>query len=236
MDLNLNKCKHMCFSRNSFSIRHYYINGSVLSTVDSFVDLGILMDPKLNFNNHVISMVNKAYGVLGFIKRWAKEFSDPYITKQLFTSLVRPILEYGSVVYAIYSDKIESVQKQFLLFALRGLHWNSSFVLPSYTSRLKLIRLPTLKSRRIMLNTMMVLKILNGNIPSDFLISSIRINVPVRSSRHYQLLYVDFHRTNYSMGDSLSKMCIDFNSVYSNVDFCLSVEQIKSNIIVFLNE
>ena len=144
MDLNLNKCKHMCFSRNSLLMRLYNINGSVLSTVETFVDLGILMDPKLNFNNHVISMVNKAYGVLSFIKRWAKEFSDPYITKQLYTSLVRPILQYGSVVwdpqYAIYSDKIESVQKQFLHFALRGLHSNSDFVLPSYTSRLKLIR------------------------------------------------------------------------------------------------
>ena len=240
MDLNLNKCKHMCFSRSSTLTRQYNINGTVLSTVDSFVDLGILMDPKLNFNNHVISMVNKAHGVLGFIKRWAKEFSDPYITKQLFTSLVRPILEYGSVVwdpqYTIYSDKIESVQKQFLIFALRGLHWNSDFVLPSYTSRLKLIRLPTLKSRRIMLNTMIVIKILSGNIPSDFLISSIRINVPFRSSRYYQPLYVDFHRTNYSMGDPLSKMCIDFNSVYSKVDFCMNIDLIKSNIIIFLNE
>ena len=88
----------MCFFRSSSLILQYYINGHSLSTVDSFVDLGLLMDPKLNFNSHVITMVNKANGVLGFAKRWAKEFSDPYITKQLFTSLVRPILEYGSVV------------------------------------------------------------------------------------------------------------------------------------------
>ena len=86
-------------SRSSSLILQYNIDGHSLSTVDSFVDLGLLMDPKLNFNSHVITMVNKANGVLGFVKRWAKEFSDPYITKQLFTSLVRPILEYGSVVW-----------------------------------------------------------------------------------------------------------------------------------------
>jgi len=32
--------------------------------------------------------------VIGFIKRWSKEFDDPYATKLLFTSLVRPNFEY----------------------------------------------------------------------------------------------------------------------------------------------
>jgi len=36
-------------------------------------------------------MVNKARGVLAFIKRWSKEFDDPYVTKTLFILLVRPI-------------------------------------------------------------------------------------------------------------------------------------------------
>lgn len=51
----------------------------------------------LSYNNHVITMVNKAYVDLGFIKRWAKDFTDPYVTKQRYTSLVRQILEYGCV-------------------------------------------------------------------------------------------------------------------------------------------
>ncbi|EDW52713.1 GM17397, partial [Drosophila sechellia] len=40
----------------------------------------------------VMSIVNKARGVLGFIKRWSKELDDPYLTKTLFIPLVRPIL------------------------------------------------------------------------------------------------------------------------------------------------
>ena len=39
MDLNLSKCKHMCFSRSSSLILQYNIDGHSLSTVDSFVDL-----------------------------------------------------------------------------------------------------------------------------------------------------------------------------------------------------
>ena len=47
------------------------------------------------------------------------------ILGQLFTILVRPILEYGSVIwdpkYTVHSGKIESVQIQFLLFCRRRL-------------------------------------------------------------------------------------------------------------------
>jgi len=65
-----------------------------------------------------MSTVNKAMSVLGFIKRWSKEFDDPYTTKLLFTSLVRPILVYYSSVwspqYQVHIDRIESVQKKCL--------------------------------------------------------------------------------------------------------------------------
>lgn len=239
MELNLKKCKHMCFSRSRMLAAKFYLCGSELISVDSFIDLGFMMDRKLNFNNHIITMVNKAYGVLCFMKRWAKEFTDPYTTKQLFTSLVRPILEYGSVVwdpqYDYYVNKIESVQKQFLLFCLRNLHWASGYELPSYNSRLNLIKLPTLKSRRTMMNTMMVYKIIRGVVPSDYLISRISINVPFRPSRHYQFLHLDFQRYNYACGDPIRRMCADFNSLFQLIDFSLGFDALKSIIIFHLN-
>jgi len=68
--------------------------------------------------------------VLGFIKRWSNEFDDPYTTKLLFTSLLRSNLKYCSSVwspqYQVHIDRIDSVQKPFLLFALRGLHWDQT--------------------------------------------------------------------------------------------------------------
>ena len=56
------------------------------------------MDPKLNFSLHIDTVVLKSNAVHSFVRRWSKEFRDPYITKTLFTTLVRPILEYASVV------------------------------------------------------------------------------------------------------------------------------------------
>lgn len=239
MELNMNKCKYMRFSRRNFTAVNYSLGGHQLEQVDVFLDLGILLDAKLSFTSHINMMVNKARGVLAFIKRWAKEFTDPYITKQLYTSLVRPILEYGSIIwdpqYNIHIDHIESIQKQFLLFCLRSLPWNPAANLPSYPSRLALIKLPTLESRRTMLNVSFLLNLIYGDVCSEFILRNISFNVPQRPTRYYQPLSIPYFRTNYANADPLRRICNNFNDLYQYIDFSLNVNVIKSNIILFLN-
>jgi len=70
----------------------YTLSDGSLDRITLVNNLGVLLGPRLKFGDHSWSIVNKARGVLGFIKRWLKEF-DPYITKTLFISLVRLILE-----------------------------------------------------------------------------------------------------------------------------------------------
>jgi len=105
--------------------------------------------------------------VLTFIKRWSKEFGGPYVTKTLFISLVRPILEYcapvGSPQYGVHIDRIESVQKNVLIFALRRLNWDTSLILPSYSSRLLLINLPSLAKRRTMIGITFIRNLIQGD-------------------------------------------------------------------------
>ena len=95
------------------------------------------------------------------MKRWAKEFIDPYISKLLYILLVRPISEYASIIwnpyYRCHSDSIESVQKQFLLFCLRGLGWEYANGFPSYWAILGSIKLQTLERRRAVLGVYFVL-------------------------------------------------------------------------------
>ena len=128
MSLNIKKCKIMSFYRRTLVQSNYPLFNDLLDVVSSFVDLGVVMDPKLSFTIHINNTINKARSVLGFIKRWAKEFNDPYITKTLFTSLVRTILEFASCVWSPYYEThinhLESIQKQFLLFALKSFNWD----------------------------------------------------------------------------------------------------------------
>lgn len=152
---------------------------------------------------------------------------------------MRPILEYGSVVwdpcYAVHINNIESVQKQFLLFALRSLPWNSTVNLPPYTSRLALIKLPTLKSRRTMLNVTFLLNLINGDVRSELLLSRISFNVPQRPSRYFSILHLQYFRENYANSEPFRKICCDFNKLYTLIDFSSNVNLVKNNIIQFLN-
>ena len=89
MRFNLGKCKCLSFFRRSIIISSYGLIGSRLEFVNSFVDLGILMDPKLSFINHINATISKARSSLGFVKRWCKEFNNPFTTKTSFRCLVQ---------------------------------------------------------------------------------------------------------------------------------------------------
>ena len=58
----------------------YIMNGVVLEVVNSFTDLEIIFNYKLDFNNYITSTGSKATCILEFIERCAKEFSDSYIS------------------------------------------------------------------------------------------------------------------------------------------------------------
>jgi hypothetical protein len=63
--------------------------GTVLDWVSSISDLGVIMDEKMNFSEHVDVMVGKAFAMQGFIRRLSIESRDPYTLKSLYTSLLQ---------------------------------------------------------------------------------------------------------------------------------------------------
>ena len=239
MSLNLKKCKIMSFYRRAYIQNTYFLIQTKLETVTTFVDLGITMDHKLSFINHINNTVNKARSMLGFIKRWAKEFRDPFVTKLLFISLVRPILEYGSSVwtpyYEIHINHLESVQKQFLLFALKSFNWDPTQNLPSYECRLKLLNLPTLKSRRIMLNISFLHKLISGEVSSTFLLGRIEFNIPLRCLRSFYPIRICSFRTNYLNFQPFINICKDYNEFYMLVDYSISNYLLKKQILELCN-
>ena len=150
----------------------------------------------------------------------------------MFTTLVRPNLEYGSVIwdhqYAVHCDKIESVQKQFLLFCLRklGNGWDPNIRLPTL-KRLALFKLPSLKSCRKMLNAVFLLKLINGVINSKFLLDKLYIRVPDRPTRYYNFINLKYYTINYANFDTFRRICNDFNSLYPHRDFNKSLESVN---------
>jgi hypothetical protein len=63
------------------------LGGIILDRVESINDLGVIMDSKVSFTGHID--VGGALAMLGFMKRFCREFRDPYTLKSIYVSLVR---------------------------------------------------------------------------------------------------------------------------------------------------
>lgn len=235
MEVNVQKCSTITFARIRSPITFgYTMKDCTLNKVSLIKDLGILLDSKLRFTEHISSVIAKAYVVLGIVKRNTREFNDVYCLKTLYISLVRSILEYGVVVWcpyhAVHIDRIERVQRAFLRFALRGLPWQNRLHLPPYEHRCALIRLPTLRDRRTLLQRLFIFDLLENNIDCPELLSRLRFNAPERVTRRMEFFRQPLQRTQYGQNNPLNVCCQLFNVVYYLYDFSLSRNVFKSRI------
>ena len=145
---NASKCKvlHIGSANPHYKYSMESIDGTVqLEETELEKDLGVHIDPELKFSKHVERQVNKANRILGLIRR-SYEFIDMEVMKKLFTSLVRPHLEFGNVAWSPRLEKdrnlIEGVQRPAtkLVPELKDLE---------YEERLKRMDLPSLRYRRV---------------------------------------------------------------------------------------
>ena len=129
-----------------------------LDRVSSIVDLGVTLDEKLNFSEHLHAKIRKAYSMIGIIKRNFKYLSVSCFI-MLFKCMVRSHLDYCNSVWAPYRksdiDDLEKVQRRAtkIVPALSKL---------TYEERLKRCGLTTLKFRRIRGDMIETFKILTG--------------------------------------------------------------------------
>ena len=94
---------------------YYTISGETLHKPDTVKDLGIIFDTQLKFVDHINTKINKAYQILGIIKR-NFIYLTPHSFLILYKSLVRSQLGYGVSVWSPHHEylieKLEKVQKE----------------------------------------------------------------------------------------------------------------------------
>ena len=118
MFFNYKKCKKFHVGNkdiNATYIMHDQGQPVSLEQVEVEKDLGIYFDSKLSFREHITKKVNIANRNLGCIFR-SFTYMDKEMFLHLFKSLVRPHLEYGSVIFSptLKKDQImlENVQRR----------------------------------------------------------------------------------------------------------------------------
>ena len=162
----------------------YYLGNHALKNVEEVKDLGILVDSKLQFQNHTSAKVNKANQMWGTVRRAFKHMNED-IFRKLFCSHVRPHLEYSIQFWAPYLRKninqIESVQR-------RATKCIPGYRNLSYEDRLRKLKLPTLAYRRLRGSMIEVYKMLN------VYDKEVTPHLKIRASTtrgHNQRIYVD---------------------------------------------
>jgi hypothetical protein len=155
------KCvSHRIGSRTlSGGIDYYYsLNNVQLDWSVCTKDLGITMDPCLEFYKHVSNIVHTGHVRANLILK-AFVSRDPKLLIKAFVTYVRPLLEYCAPVWSPYRvgliKKVEAVQRRFTK-RIVGLHKHC------YSTRLKFLCLDALQIRRIKLDLILCYNIIRG--------------------------------------------------------------------------
>ena len=153
------KCKVLEIGTKAKRKFEYKLHGQNLAHVTSEKDIGVIIDDKLSFEQHISEKINKANSIVGIIRRSFKYLTHGMFTR-LFKALVRPHIEYANTVWNPHLKKftiaLENVQRRAtkLLPGMKDL---------SYPERLRKLKLPTLVYRRLRGDMVEVFKILNGH-------------------------------------------------------------------------
>lgn len=231
LELNVKKCNSITFTRK-LNITHKVVTlgEKIVERRNLVRDLGVILDSKLTFVDHYNNITYKASNMLGFIKRFSFNFNDPYTIKTLYVTYVRPLLEYCSVVWAPYQvahiNRIESIQKQFLLFALRKLGW-AHLPLPSYAARSMLIHLDSLENRRDFAMIAFINDVISNRICSPTILENLNFSAPTRLLRNRNLFLINYHRTDYAKHGPLNRMMSCYNTHSDRIDMTMSRDMLK---------
>jgi hypothetical protein len=124
MNFNIAKCKVMKIGKVpkdvsptiTLTMTDDTNNTHMLEEVSEEKDLGVVLQNNLKWNAHVNRACSTAYMKLGLLKRTFKTWSNMQTVKTLYTSFVRPHLEYAVPVWNALNrkdiKKIERVQKK----------------------------------------------------------------------------------------------------------------------------
>jgi hypothetical protein len=120
LSLNVSKTHSMLFTLNN-SLRDsslsLSIDGSIIDTVKCINFLGVKIDNKLNFSEHITHTCNKVSKSIGIIRKISKTVNRPTLL-MLYNSLILPYLTYCNMIWGksanIHINRLFILQKKAL--------------------------------------------------------------------------------------------------------------------------
>ena len=194
-------------------------------------DLGVLLDEKLTFSEHVDVTVRKANRSLGMLMRSfqtgkrGRSLRECNVKAVLATycANVRSILEFAGVVWGgaaeVHMKRVERVQHRFLMWLCgRCRDTDVSF---GYDALLKHFHMSSLAARRGQHDIVFIRNVHCHAVDSSFLLERFPLAVPPRPLRNRMLFHVPYARVN-TVGNSpfcrIPKLCNAFLDCSRDID------------------
>ena len=129
MEFHPGKCQVLKITRKHNPIESYYhLHSQTLETTRSAKYLGINIDDKLQWTDHIRSVCQRANKLLAFLKRNISSCPQ-HIKTKCYNTFVKPVLEYGCCVwdpyYQCHIDNIEKIQKNAGRFVTNNYNYNN---------------------------------------------------------------------------------------------------------------
>ena len=233
MVLNTAKCVLMRAHRSVQGIMSSYtLCNAPLIEVDDVTDLGVKISSGLDFRKHYQNLTSRAMKTLGFIARFAKHFKRQKSWKLLYVALVRPQLEYASVIWnpkhKHYVSLIERVQHKFLRLALRALGNPMHFSDHDYGPALQSMGIATLSVRRLTADLIFLHKIIHGRVNCPELVSALKFRAPERQLRPRPLFECKEPGYRNYTADPLNRAMGEANINLTDIDlFAVSLDTLR---------
>ncbi|XP_016658089.1 uncharacterized protein LOC107883123 [Acyrthosiphon pisum] len=194
---------------NCFTNIGLFLNVSKCSEIlhvnESVIDLRFKLTRSIDPRPHIDMVCCKALKTLGFINRLARDFKLYSSFKLLYCTLVRPILEYGVVVWSPYtandSLQLERVQRRFLHSA--GFLLGIEHLPHDYSAVAAKLGLVSLAERRRMLCVKFLKGLLSGQVDSTDLLSLLNFKVPPCQNRSSVAFHVPICPSNYMKNEPI---------------------------------
>ena len=224
MEFNPDKCQHLQITnKHNFIDFTYKICNCYIQKVNHAKYLGVVIDKHLSWSEHISQIIKKVNSAKAFLQCNFNCSPIPVKTK-LYTTLVRPILEFCCTVWSPYTisdiQSLEKVQRN----AARYVCGDYSRY-HSVTAMLDKLQWPTLKDRRHHLIAAMMYKIVNNLIDIEASLYLTPTTSATRGhSRRYLYIQARINAYHHSFFPSAVRIC---NRLPAQLVTATSLEQFK---------
>ena len=226
MEFNPTKCEVLRFTRRRNPLRATYtIHGHTLQTVPNGKYLGVNLNEKLSWNQHVDATTKKANNSLAFLRRNLAS-CPTNIRDQCYKSLVRPIVEYASPVWdphtAANISKVEAVQRRAARFVCGDYRTTSST-----SEMIANLQWPSLQQRRQDAKVSMIYRIHHNLVD----IPTTHLRTTALSTRGHPLkFFVPYTRTDIYKASFFPSGIRLWNQLPASVVAAATLESFKASL------